>query len=210
MKANISGIEGPISKRKDEYLTRPSQIETLQKFIDSAKELIKTSRDLATSQSAKLDNEDDLDDDPATPSPPLFQFDEKSLLTLETSVSEVERWLTEKIAAQGKLNLWEDPILRSTDLERKGNQLQNALRKILLEQQTKAKSKSKNMTSTSTRTSPSVSSSPGTSSEGIVEMPVYSEVQNEEMTTHADIPTETSTILDTEKEKHGEFIHEEL
>jgi hypothetical protein len=97
-------------------------------------------------------DEDDLDDDddePATanPSTVLFHLDEKAIKTLDSVVEEVETWLTEKIAQQERLKLWEEPVLRLTDLEKKNNQIQSVLRKVFMDQ-TKTKTAPKSSTST--------------------------------------------------------------
>ena len=53
----------------------------------------------------------------------------------------------EKLAAQENLELWEEPTLLLTDLEKKSNQIQSALRRIILDS---SKQKTKSTTSRTT------------------------------------------------------------
>ena len=144
------------------------------------KEILQSSREaLAIQQKKASKDEDDLDDDEATatasPGAPLFQLDEKSVNSLDSVVTEVENWLKEKIAAQEKLELWEEPVLLLTEIERKTSQLQSALRKIFLDQ-TKQKTKSKTSTSTTNTSTKSTSSeTPTVTAE---EKPVHTEVED--------------------------------
>lgn len=111
-------------------------------------------------------------------------------------MTEVETWLNEKIATQEKLNLWEEPVLLLTELERKGNQVQSTLRKIFLEQ---AKQKSKSSTSTATTTKHPES-----------ETPVHSEVEEDSEQASRNTETLTATIPETEATSKAERKHEEL
>lgn len=183
---------------------------------------MKTSRELLAAPLPKPKNsEDDLEEAATESEAPIsmgFQFEEKAVSNLESLVSEVETWLSEKIAAQEKLKLWEEPVLLLTDIEKKGTQLQNAFRKMLMEQakpKTKPK-KSSTSTSSASRTTAasgttSVSSANSdTASAESVETgkPVYTEVEEdleETVTT-----TVTSMVIEEAASSTGEIRHEEL
>lgn len=198
----------------------------MQLILNSTKELVKSSRDFIASQLPKSKSEDDLEDEEtetasagATPSAALFTFDEKSISSLESVVTEVESWLSEKLAAQAKLNLWEEPVLLLSDLEKKGNQIQSALRRMLLEQQ-KQKTSSKKTSKTTSSASSSTTVLAETSSTGVVsestETPVYTEVTEEdELETYTTTATVTAIIEELEAEEtetvsSGGPKHEEL
>jgi hypoxia up-regulated 1 len=129
-------------------------------MINSTKELVQSSRDILASKNAKVPkDEDDLDDDDeestaTNPPPILFHLDEKSIKTLDSVVDEVETWLTEKIAQQEQLKLWEEPVLLLTDLEKRSNQIQSVLRKVFMDQ---AKTKTASKTSSTSSTAKSSS-----------------------------------------------------
>jgi len=199
----------------------------LQLILNSTKELVKSSRDFIASQLPKSKSEDDLEDEEtetasagATPSAALFTFDEKSISSLESVVTEVESWLSEKLAAQAKLNLWEEPVLLLSDLEKKGNQIQSALRRMLLEQQ-KQKTSSKKTSKTTSSASSSTTILAETSSTGVVsestETPVYTEVTEEDELEETYTTTATVTAIieeleaeETETVSSGGPKHEEL
>jgi 5S rRNA maturation endonuclease (ribonuclease M5) len=175
---------------------------------------VKSSRDFIASQLPKSKSEDDLEDeetettsDNATPSAAPFTFDEKSISGLESVVTEVETWFSEKLAAQEKLNLWEEPVLLLTDLEKKGNQIQSALRKMLLEQQKKQKTSSKKTSKTTSRTESSTTVLAETATASVVlesvETPVYTEVGEEDELeeTYTTTATVTATIEESEAEE---------
>ena len=227
--ADRRSIEGPIAKRKADYLARPQRIESLQLILNSTKELVKSSRDLIVSQLPKSKNEDDLEDEEtdsasatASPTAALFAFDENSISTLESVVTEVETWLTKKLAAQEKLKLWEEPVLLLSDLEKKGNQIQSALRKLLQEQQKKTSSSAKKSASKTTSSSPSsttVLAETTTASVAAEETdgPVYTEVVDDDEVQETYTTTETVTAIieeseaeETETAGSGGVKHEEL
>lgn len=135
-------------------------------------------------------------------------------------MTEVETWLAEKIAAQEKLKLWEEPVLLLTDLEKKGNQIQNALRKLLLEQKAKTSSKKTSSKSTSSISSSTTvlaeTTAPSKASES-AEAPVYTEVKDEDELeeTYTTTATVTAIIEESEAEEtetagSGGVKHEEL
>jgi hypothetical protein len=215
-------IEEPISKRKLDLLARPQRIETLKQILNSTKELVKSSRELLASTLPKSKtSEDDLEDDTvtATETPPAlgFQFEEKSIAGLESLISEVETWLSEKIAVQEKLKLWEEPVLLLNEIEKKGTQIQNALRKMVMEQakpKTKPKKSSTSSSSaSSTATASSKTTASASSSEAPIESvetdkPLYTEVEEdieETVTT-----TVTSMVIEEAASSTGEIKHEEL
>jgi hypoxia up-regulated 1 len=206
-------IEGPISKRKAEHLARPERIELLQQILNSTKSLIKSSREIVSEVYPPKNNEDDLDDETPAPTPPAspFQLDEKSLSKLDQLASDVETWLKEKLAAQESLELWEEPVLLTSELEKKGTQIQAALRKALLDQ-AKPKPKSKTSSSSTSTATGSQTDSTATSSAAAsnqTDTPVYSEVDEEPEETVT--TTITSTVIDDEAEPtSGEIKHEEL
>lgn len=202
-------IEGPISKRKADYLARPQQIEVLQGILNSTKEFLKTSREVLSSQSPPID-QDNLDEEPipsTNPSTALFKLDEKAIETLDSVVEEVESWLTAKRAAQDKLQLWEEPVLLLTDLEKKNNQIQSALRKIIMDA-SKQKTKSTSATKKATTS---------TSTQSVVPTEeTYTEVNDDE-STFTTTATVTSTIVvddtsssSTTPTSKSEMKHEEL
>lgn len=159
-----------------------------------------------------IKGEDDLDDDETTatasPSASLFQLDEKAITTLDSVVMEIETWLKERIAAQEKLNLWEEPVLLLTELERKGNQIQSALRKIFLDQ-TKTKSKTKSSTSTVASTATAKPGETENASGGDSWEPMSSGVEDDFEGTRTTTATVTSTIIEEAASK-GDRKHEEL
>jgi hypothetical protein len=134
--------------------------------------------------------------------------------------------LTEKLAAQKKLKLWEEPVLSLTDLEKKGNQLQNALRKLLLEQQqqqqqnkktSSKRSSSKTTSSTSSSTTVLAETTTARVASESAEAPVYTEVVDEDELEEIYTTTATVTAIIEESEAEetetigGEGIkHEEL
>jgi hypothetical protein len=203
-------IEGPISRRKADYLARPEKVEMLQQILESTKAVLKASREILEPPKPK-NNDDDLDDEipMPTPSSSLFQLDDKSFQKLDSLTSEVETWLNDKLAIQAKLKDWEEPILLPSDLEKKSQDLQNMLRKILLEQ-SKPKPKSKTSSSkTSTgkasgETETATSSAAADSETG---GPVYSDVEEDVETVTTTI---TSTIIEEPEPTAGEINHEEL
>jgi hypothetical protein len=199
--ANNRAIENPISKRKTDYLGRPTRIESLQRIIDSTKDLIKTNRDFAAPATR---DEDDLDDEPPVPVRPIFVFDPQSLESLDAIVTEVENWFSEKLAAQEKLQLWEEPVLRLRDLEMKSNRVQIAIRKIVLEQ-AKAKTSSK-------KASTFTSSSSAVVSEATAEERLtVTKVVDERTADTISVPDETaSSNVESETGTSGKGIHEEL
>jgi hypothetical protein len=220
--AEFRQVEEPISKRKADLIARPQRIEILNQILNSTKELVKSSRELFASTLPKSKtSEDDLEDETATTTetPPVlgFQFEEKSIAGLETLISEVETWLSEKIAAQEKLKLWEEPVLLLNEIEKKGTQIQNALRKMVMEQaKPKAKPKKSSTSSSSTSSTTTASSETtgsASSSEASVESvetdkPIYTEVEEdleETVTT-----TVTSMIIEEAASPTGEIKHEEL
>jgi hypothetical protein len=184
--------------------------------------LVKSSRELLASTFPKSKaSEDDLEDETATametPSTLGFQFEEKSIAGLEILILEVETWLGEKIAAQVKLELWDEPVLLLNVIEMKGTQIHNALRKMVMEQ-AKPKAKPKKSSTSSSSTSSTATSSSDTtgsasSSEASVESvekdkPLYTDVEEdleETVTT-----TVTSTIIEEAASSTGEIKHEEL
>jgi hypothetical protein len=200
---------------------------SLRQIINSTKELVKTSREMAASQAPepKLE-EDELEDEPsAAPSPSIsaFHIDESLLTNLENVVSEVETWLKDKTTAQEKLKLWQEPVLLVADLQRKGDQIQAALRKLLLEQsKPRTKSKTTSSISTSSTSSPSesvasladesttLSASISTASPA-EEVPLYTEVSEDSDTIYTTTATVTSIIIEDEPEATtGSILHEEL
>ena len=122
----------------------------------------------------------------------LFKLDETAIKTLDSVVEEVDSWLSEKLAAQQKLQLWEEPVLLLTDLEKKSNQIQSALRKIIMDS-------SKQKTKTTTATSKSTTSTTTHSAESAVPTTEkYTEVNDEgedEESTITTTATVTSTIV---------------
>ena len=174
------------------------------------KQIIKSSRDsLAAQQKKAIKDEDDLDDDettaPESPEASLFQLDEKSVNTLDSVVMEVETWLTQKSAAQEKLDLWEEPVLLLTEIERKASQVQLALQKAFLDQTKKTKPK----TSTSATTTSTSSTSTETPTVTTEEKPLYTEVEDDVEEAETTTETITSTIIvetaSTEERKHEEL-----
>jgi hypoxia up-regulated 1 len=175
------------------------------------KQIIKSSRDSLAAQHKKaIKDEDDLDDDEATapesPEASLFQLDEDSVNSLDSVVTEAETWLTQKIAAQEKLDPWEEPVLLLTEIERKASQVQLALQKAFLDQTKKTKPK----TSTSATTTSTSSTSTETPTVTTEEKPLHTEVEDDDFE-EADTTTETitSTIIveaaSTEERKHEEL-----
>lgn len=210
----------PISRRKAEFLERPEKIELLERLIGSVKEIVKSSREHLASRLIK--KEDNLEGEPDSESLSalLNQFDENATTTLETVVTEVEIWLKEKITKQEELKLWEEPVLLVEDVERKGLQIQETLRKILLQQ---AKSKggpktsSKTTSSTSSKTQmASVAESVETTSTASTTGPPMEERLEPDLDDDIDetlTTTTTSTIMierDPEPTTMAEIRHEEL
>jgi hypothetical protein len=157
-----------------------------------------------------------LDDETTTTTTPtpLFGLEEKSIVNLETLTTEIETWLKKKLAVQEKLALWDEPVLNLSDLEKKGDQIQAALRKILL-QQAKAKTTSKKSSSSKTTSTTSTSASSETTpttSAAAEETPVYSEVEDDMDETITTTATVRSVIIEDEPEatEGTEIKHEEL
>jgi hypothetical protein len=180
----------------------------LQRIINSTKDLIKTSLDFAVSQSPDSKNEDDLDDEALKPVKPVFEFDAKSIAALQSVVTEVEAWLFEKLAVQEKLKLWEEPALFLNDLEKQGNQVQTALRKLIMEQ-AKAKISTKSTTSASSATSSSFTAILGQSD--FEQVPSATQAVKEKVTDTVIVMTGTvSNNVESETGNTGKHIHEEL
>jgi hypothetical protein len=189
-------------------------VEMLQQILESTKSVIKASKEIMEPPKPKNDD-DDLDDEAPTPTPPstLFQLDDESIQKLDSITSEVETWLKDKLAIQAKLKDWEEPVLLPSDLEKKSQDFQNTLRKVLLEQ-SKPKPKPKSKTSTSSKMSTGTESAEtGTATSSAAEEsqtgnPVYSDVEEDVETVTTTI---TSTIIEEEPEPTGgEIKHEEL
>jgi len=177
-------------------LARPEQIEHLQAILASTKQFLQTNRESLSSQSPPPIEEDNLDDDEPTPSTPpasLFQLDEKAIETLDSVVKEVDMWLTEKLGAQEKLQLWEEPVLLLTDLEKKSNQIQSALRKIIIDS---AKQKTTKSTTASATGKTTMSSKESVSS-SVPTPEVYIEVIDDEEEEEDSAITTTATVTST-------------
>ena len=187
---------------------------------------MRTSRDFVASKvsESKVDEDELEDETSAIPSPsiPEFHIDESLLKSVETVVTDVEAWLKEKIGAQENLELSQDPVLLVSDLQRKGDQIQSALRRMLLEQ-SKPKTKPKKTTSTSTSSTSEAndSSSTNTPAQSSTassststepdEALVYTEVQDESETTYTSTATVTSIIIEDGPETTtASIVHEEL
>jgi hypoxia up-regulated 1 len=96
------------------------------------------------SKSAESSSEDPLaeleEDEPstkttteaATPSPEPWtpQYTEEDLLQITKAYEEANTWMEEKLAAQEKLPLYEDPVVSSKELMKKADELNNALIQI--------------------------------------------------------------------------------
>lgn len=110
----------------------------------------------------------DLDDEPATKTAsgnPLFSklpkpiYSEDDLKSIEEKEQTLQKWLDEKLAEQNKLSQIDDPVLLSSDLAEKAQEVNDAVMNLLTRQMKtppkpkKAKSKPKPRASTKT-TSP--------------------------------------------------------
>jgi len=183
-------------------------MENLLLNLNSSKSILAINREfLATRMEKKEKDEFDLEDedDPVEskfpPGAVQFLLDEKSLEKLDAAVREVESWLTEKIAAQEKLEDWEEPVLHLSDIERKNNHLQSVLKKIIHDQ-AKATAKTKSSSATAT-VKPSASASADAEGYGA----------DDEKQTDATTETVTSTIIedmDAEETSKTNRKHEEL
>lgn len=188
----------------------------LFQIINSTKEFVKLRRELVvTSQPIeKVVDDDDLDDEINTSTTSVsvpLQFDEDTLSTLESAVTQVERWLMEKVGEQEKRELWEEPILLLSDIERKIEEVQAVFRKILLRKSKPLHKAPQTSTSRATTASTAPSGETSTSS-----LPTETEDSADETTSKAAdgfvgeetvTTTITSTILETQTPP---VKHEEL
>ena len=107
------------------------------------------------------------------PEIPKPMFSESDLTTIQEARNAVQVWLDEKLAEQDKLAATDDPILLTSDLDKKAKELTDAATDMLMRQvrtpkpkKSKASTKTAKKKSTSSRSSDASSSSTDTAAEG--------------------------------------------
>ena len=144
---------------------------------------------------------------------PIFQLGEMVVSKLDSIVSEVDTWLNQKIAAQEKLELWEKPVLLPSELEKKGQLIQDAIRRAVLDA-SKPKPKQKSTTASSAPTNTSSEATEMSEAETTVTETASPDAMDDpevEEITSTTTTTITSTIIVDEPEPTSvEVKHEEL
>jgi len=179
--------------------------------LNSSKSILAINRELLATRNTKkekdafdLEDEDDPVEHKLPPGAVQFLLNEKSLEALDAAVQEVETWLTEKIAAQEKLEDWDEPVLLLSDIERKNDHLQSVLKKIIRDQ---AK------TATKTKSSPSTTATATAKPSASTEADTEGHVADDEEQTDTTAETVTSTRIDdvdAEETSQTNRKHEEL
>jgi hypothetical protein len=147
---------------------------------------------------------------------PMFQLGEMVVSKLDSIVSEVETWLNQKIAAQEKLELWEEPVLLPSELEKKGQLIQDAIRRAVRDA-SKPKPKQKSTTASSTSTNTSSEATVMSEAETAVTETALPDAMDDPVSIEAEEITSTTTttitstiIVDEPEPTSVEVKHEEL
>lgn len=194
----------PIQKRKTELQKRPAAFESMQStlnqtemFVKSVREQIDKAADAAASASSSAadassstpepspssDALEDLDDEPSsstsaspTPSALVSPFSEDDYEKLLSAYEEARDWFHEQMTAQKALSPSDEPVVSSSEINEKSQELNEALSKMLMKQikmppkgkasSSKGKSKGKSKTRTKSSGAASSSSPSGKGSQG--------------------------------------------
>ncbi|KIV89574.1 hypothetical protein PV10_06963 [Exophiala mesophila] len=181
------------NKRPKAVKELQAKLETLSGMAKNVKERIEQAAESAASISSSLAeaassssssttvssdpaSEDDLEDDPyrtSSASEPKetapvimpVEYSEEDLKSLTNKYEKVKSWLEEKLAAQEKLGPYDDPVVLTSDLEAKGDEVQRvsadmAMKAIRMKQQNsqKLKASAKKVKSSKTKKSKSSTS----------------------------------------------------
>ncbi|KAI5368228.1 putative Heat shock protein 70 family [Septoria linicola] len=144
----LKNLVDPIKARRTENAQRATLVPALQKSLDKAKKSIAKYQDKIEKAKASLtassssttsaptaasSDVDDLEEPDTSSAPePEASKEPSPLLNLDmTSINsvydEITTWLSEKVAEQGKLKPFEDPVLLVKDLERRSTELKDAV-----------------------------------------------------------------------------------
>ena len=171
--------------------------------MNSSKSILAINRELRATRNAKkekdefdLEDEDDRVENNLPPGAVQFLLNEKSLETLDAAVQDVETWLTEKLAAQEKLEDWDEPVLLLSDIDRKNNHLQSVLKKLIRDQ-----AKTATKTKSSSSTTATATAKPSASTEADMEGHVAEDEQRDATTIIEDVDAEETSKTNRKHEE---------
>jgi len=171
--------------------------------LNSSKSILAINRELRATRNAKkekdefdLEDEDDRVENNLPPGAVQFLLNEKSLETLDAAVQDVETWLTEKLAAQEKLEDWDEPVLLLSDIDRKNNHLQSVLKKLIRDQ-----AKTATKTKSSSSTTATATAKPSASTEADMEGHVAEDEQRDATTIIEDVDAEETSKTNRKHEE---------
>ena len=171
--------------------------------MNSSKSILAINRELRATRNAKkekdefdLEDEDDRVENNLPPGAVQFLLNEKSLETLDAAVQDVETWLTEKLAAQEKLEDWDEPVLLLSDIDRKNNHLQSVLKKLIRDQ-----AKTATKTKSSSSTTATATAKPSASTEADMEVHVAEDEQRDATTIIEDVDAEETSKTNRKHEE---------
>ena len=160
----LRGLVAPIQKRKEEASKRPSQIQKLKDALTQANTMatvVQQQREAqaladskaasdseaksqtTTAPSTSTDDFADLDDETPTassftasvvPNMPASIYSEEDVNAILQKEDVVRKWLDVKLAEQGKLSATDDPVLLSSELSAKSEELNNLVMRLLTKQ----------------------------------------------------------------------------
>ncbi|KAJ3414859.1 Hypoxia up-regulated protein 1 [Chytridiales sp. JEL 0842] len=140
----LQELRTPIALRKDELEKRPAAAKTLRDGVASFKSLIESMKPNMTATEDPVWTEDDINN--------AFKL-----------MTNLEAWLTEKEAAQSKLQKHEAPVLLSQEIEAKRQEIDRELLKLLAKKPKKKPTTKKTSSTTSTSSASATTTTSGSS-----------------------------------------------
>ncbi|KAI8813136.1 Hsp70 protein-domain-containing protein [Cladochytrium replicatum] len=114
LKEKLKAVQGnhrPLIFRRTEHLNRPGAVEKLQEGLKELEEFVAS-------------------EVPYTAPPPLYS--EEDLTALDKLRTKTAEWLSSKVAEQGKLHAFDPPVLLTSDIQSRKEEIFNELSRVLL------------------------------------------------------------------------------
>jgi hypoxia up-regulated 1 len=126
-KSELEKLVKHVLNRSEETEKRPLLIERLKRMIQTAQTF---HTQATTTTTTDEEEEEEKEEEDKTRSSSLERFTATELTNLSTLFTDVSNWLETSIKKQSKLTLYQDPILKVKDLEKKFKELETLVEKL--------------------------------------------------------------------------------